>query len=89
MPIYEYRCSKCRTRFEVLLLNHDEPPATCEKCGGKLVKLVSAPAIQFKGSGWYVTDYAKKDSGQNGHCKSRPAEKKAEETTAPKTNGND
>lgn len=58
MPIYEYECAKCKTRVEVLQKMNDKPPTKCKKCGGRLEKQMSAPAIQFKGSGWYVTDYA-------------------------------
>lgn len=58
MPIYEYECQKCKTRQEVYQKVSDKPPKKCSKCGGKLERMVSAPAIQFKGSGWYVTDYA-------------------------------
>jgi putative FmdB family regulatory protein len=62
MPLYEYRCQKCHATFEVLQRGKDKPPEKCRKCGGALVKLPSSPAIQFKGSGWYVTDYAHKSS---------------------------
>lgn len=62
MPIYEYECRKCRAHIEVFQKINDKPPAKCRKCGGKLEKQVSASAIQFKGSGWYVTDYASKAS---------------------------
>ena len=58
MPIYEFECRKCKDRLEVFQKMNDKPPARCRKCGGRLEKLVSASAIQFKGSGWYVTDYA-------------------------------
>ena len=58
MPIYEFECKKCKTRLEVLQKMNDKPPVRCQKCGGRLERLQSAPAIQFKGSGWYVTDYA-------------------------------
>ena len=58
MPIYEFECRKCKDRLEVYQKMNDKPPAKCQKCGGRLEKLVSASAIQFKGSGWYVTDYA-------------------------------
>ena len=65
MPLYEYQCEKCGTRIEKIQKFSDPPLATCEKCGGDLARLLSAPAIQFKGTGWYVTDYAKKTtSGQ-------------------------
>ncbi|MDQ6653010.1 MAG: zinc ribbon domain-containing protein [Acidobacteriota bacterium] len=58
MPIYEFECRKCKAHLEVFQKMNDKPPAKCRKCGGRLEKLVSASAIQFKGSGWYVTDYA-------------------------------
>ena len=58
MPIYEFECQKCKARTEVFQKMNDKSPTKCEKCGGRLEKLVSASAIQFKGSGWYVTDYA-------------------------------
>ncbi len=60
MPIYEYECRKCHAHIEVFQKISDKPPAKCTKCGGKLERKISAPAIQFKGSGWYVTDYASK-----------------------------
>ena len=58
MPIYEFECRKCKAHLEVFQKMSDKPPVKCRKCGGRLEKLVSASAIQFKGSGWYVTDYA-------------------------------
>jgi putative FmdB family regulatory protein len=60
MPIYEFECRKCKAHIEVFQKISDKPPAKCRKCGGKLERKISAPAIQFKGSGWYVTDYAGK-----------------------------
>jgi putative FmdB family regulatory protein len=62
MPIYEYECRKCGERTEVLQKAKDKPLEKCPKCGGAVVKLISSPAIQFKGNGWYITDYAKKSS---------------------------
>jgi putative FmdB family regulatory protein len=59
MPLYEYQCDACGHRFEVIQRYSDAPIATCEKCGGPVQKLLSSPAIQFKGSGWYITDYAR------------------------------
>ncbi len=59
MPIYEYKCEGCGETFEVIQKFADEPLAVHEKCGGHVHKLMSAPSFQFKGSGWYVTDYAK------------------------------
>src|SRR6185503_7147440 len=62
MPLYEYQCEKCAHRFEVIQKFSDAPIEVCPKCGGHVVKLLSSPAIQFKGSGWYITDYAKQGS---------------------------
>ncbi len=59
MPIYEYQCEKCQERREEMQGVNDPLLETCPSCGGKLRKLMSAPAFQFKGSGWYVTDYGK------------------------------
>jgi putative FmdB family regulatory protein len=64
MPIYEYQCKKCSAHTEVMQKVSDKPLTKCRKCGGRLEKLLSAPAIQFKGSGWYVTDYAGKKGGE-------------------------
>lgn len=63
MPLYEYDCGKCGV-FELVRKFADPPLVKCPTCGGELTKLVSAPAIQFKGSGWYITDYARKGSGK-------------------------
>ncbi len=60
MPIYEYECRKCKAHTEAFQKVTDKPLTKCLKCGGRLDKRISAPAIQFKGSGWYVTDYARK-----------------------------
>lgn len=60
MPIYEYECRKCKAHIEAFQKVSDKPLTKCRKCGGRLDKRISAPAIQFKGSGWYVTDYAGK-----------------------------
>ena len=59
MPLYEYECQACGHRFEVIQKYSDPQIETCVKCGGPVEKLVSSPAIQFKGSGWYITDYAR------------------------------
>lgn len=69
VPIYEYECNKCGHRFEAVQKVSDPPLTKCEKCKGKVERLISSPAIQFKGTGWYVTDYARKDSGRE-HSKS-------------------
>ena len=60
MPIYEFRCKKCGTEIEVYQKMSDKPPARCKKCGGRLEKMISQTAFQFKGEGWYVTDYGRK-----------------------------
>ena len=62
MPLYEYKCEACGNLFEKIVKFSDPPLEACPKCGGKVEKLVSSPAIQFKGTGWYITDYAKKSS---------------------------
>jgi putative FmdB family regulatory protein len=62
MPLYEYQCKKCKHRFEKIQKFSDEPMKKCPDCGGPVEQLLSAPAVQFKGSGWYVTDYAKKSA---------------------------
>jgi putative FmdB family regulatory protein len=72
MPLYEYECEKCAHRFEQIRRFSDPPVETCPVCGGPVRKLMSSPAIQFKGSGWYITDYARKDSNAAG--KSEKAE---------------
>ncbi len=59
MPIYEYKCEGCGETFELIQKFSDAPLTTHEKCGGPVHRLLSAPALQFKGSGWYITDYAK------------------------------
>ncbi len=66
MPLYEYECEKCAHRFEKIVKFSDPPIAICPKCGGPVHKLMSSPAIQFKGTGWYITDYARKDSAEAG-----------------------
>jgi len=65
MPLYEYECKKCGHRFERIQRFSDAMVKKCPECGGKVEQMISAPAVQFKGSGWYVTDYAKKSSGSS------------------------
>src|ERR1700726_884288 len=62
MPLYEYQCEKCGHRFEKIQKFSDRMVKKCPKCGGRVEQMISAPAVQFKGSGWYVTDYAKKST---------------------------
>jgi putative FmdB family regulatory protein len=98
MPIYEYECQKCKTQVEAFQKMSDKPLTKCSKCGGRLEKLTSASAIQFKGSGWYVTDYAGKDKKAaeksekaqseatvSSDSKSDKSEKKKESSPAKKT----
>jgi putative FmdB family regulatory protein len=66
MPLYEYQCTECGKRTEVLQRFEDAPLAVCPACGGAVKKMVSSPSFQFKGSGWYVTDYAKKGGADAG-----------------------
>jgi len=66
MPLYEYQCEACAHRFERIQKFSDPPIDTCPTCGGSVRKLISSPAIQFKGSGFYINDYAKKPSGDSG-----------------------
>ena len=63
MPLYEYQCESCAHRFERIQKFSDPPIETCPQCGGAVRKLLSSPAIQFKGSGFYITDYGKGGSG--------------------------
>jgi putative FmdB family regulatory protein len=65
MPLYEYRCKKCGHLFEKIVKFSDKPIKKCPECGGAVEQTISAPAVQFKGSGWYVTDYAKKSQSSS------------------------
>jgi putative FmdB family regulatory protein len=78
MPLYEYECKKCGHRFEKIQKFSDKMVKKCPECGGQVEQMISAPAVQFKGSGWYVTDYAKKSSspGSSGSGESSSKEKK-------------
>jgi putative FmdB family regulatory protein len=80
MPLYEYECEACANRFEKIQKFSDPPEDTCPKCGGKVRKLLSSPAIQFKGSGWYITDYAKKSGSVDSSKSSTSSEKKTEKS---------
>jgi len=94
LPLYEYACTQCGQHTEKIQKFSDAPLTKCKKCGGTLKRLLSAPAIQFKGSGWYVTDYARRsttpassstDSGNDGKghgsagTKQEPTAKKKED----------
>ena len=82
MPLYEYQCEACGHRFEVIQKYSDPPASVCPKCGGEVRKLFSSPAIQFKGSGFYITDYARSgksysegESGSKSDATATPANK--------------
>jgi putative FmdB family regulatory protein len=82
MPLYEYQCDQCAHRFEVIQKFSDAPIEVCPKCGGPVKKLLSSPAIQFKGSGWYITDYARKGSDS---ATTKSGEAKADSTSDSKS----
>lgn len=69
MPLYEYLCETCGSKFELIEKFSSEPKTVHEGCGGAVHRLVSAPALQFKGTGFYITDYAKSGSGSKGDSK--------------------
>ncbi len=88
MPLYEYQCKKCHSLTERIQKFSDPPLTSCPHCGGELEQLLSAPAVQFKGSGWYVTDYARKSgksapsgngAGSAGASESKSGESKSRE----------
>ena len=80
MPLYEYQCVQCSERVEVIQKISDAPYSHCPKCGGDMKKLLSAPAIQFKGSGWYKTDYASKPAASAESSKSETKTESKPET---------
>jgi putative FmdB family regulatory protein len=79
LPLYEYQCKKCHSLTERIQKFSDQPLTVCPHCGGEMEQLVSAPAIQFKGSGWYVTDYAKNTTGSSAAGGNGPASKSSSE----------
>jgi putative FmdB family regulatory protein len=91
MPLYDYHCKRCGETFEVRQKFADETLVTHEGCGGEVERLISAPALQFKGSGWYITDYARggkggQDSGKSDASKSDSSgSSKSESKTESKT----
>jgi putative FmdB family regulatory protein len=80
MPLYEYECKKCGHRFEKIQKFSDKMVKKCPECGGQVEQMISAPAVQFKGSGWYVTDYAKKSSSPGSSGDSASKDKKDEKS---------
>jgi putative FmdB family regulatory protein len=82
VPLYEYQCDR-DGRFELIQKFSDPPLKVCPKCGGPVQRLLSAPAIQFKGTGWYVTDYARKSEGDGSKGKEESAKSGTEAASAP------
>lgn len=88
MPLYEYRCAECGNTVEVIQKVSDLPLSECTACGGELERLLSASAIQFKGSGWYVSEYARKNGPQDGSSdKEGKSESKSESTASTCSSG--
>jgi putative FmdB family regulatory protein len=80
MPNYEYLCTKCGHRFEQIRKFSDKQLRKCPECGGLIEQVISAPAVQFKGSGWYVTDYPKKGAGSGGSSSASEGDSSAKVT---------
>ena len=80
MPLYEYQCEKCGHRFEKIQKFSDKMVKKCPECGGRVEQMISAPAVQFKGSGWYVTDYANKSHAPSPSDEGSAASKKDEKS---------
>ena len=82
MPLYEYQCDVCAQRFEIIQRFSDPTPETCRMCGkGPVRRLMSSPAIQFKGTGWYITDYSQKGkSNSEGSASEQKAEKDSKDS---------
>ena len=78
MPLYEYQCKKCKHKFEKIQKFSDQPIKKCPECGGPVEKLLHAPAVQFKGTGWYVTDYGGKDKSEKSKPESSSGSEKKE-----------
>src|SRR5215472_8510194 len=87
MPLSEYACHRCGKTFEVMQKFADQPLTVHEDCGGEVERLISPPALQFKGTGWYVTDYARKSgsSGTNGSNGKSESKGEASKTDSSKT----
>ena len=89
MPIYEYQCISCAHRFELKQSIKDEPVKECTRCGKEVTKLISSPAIMFKGSGWYITDYSDKmKPGSGNESGEKPAAAGTDKTKTPATSEN-
>ena len=82
MPLYEYECFVCGFRFEKIQKVSAEPLKTCPECGGAVRRLMGVPALQFKGSGWYVTDYGKGNGGASSRSTERESAPKKTESAS-------
>jgi len=82
VPLYEYQCKKCKHKFEKIQKFSDQPIKKCPECGGPVEKLLHAPAVQFKGTGWYVTDYGGKDKSDTSKPEGGSEKSEKKETTA-------
>ena len=85
MPLYEYECKKCKHRFEKIQKFSDPHTKKCPECGGPVEQVLSAPAVQFKGTGWYVTDYSKKSGSSSASAKSDGSGEKSSEKSDSKS----
>jgi len=85
MPLYEYGCKNCGEKFEVMQKFSDPPLKIHQACGGEVERLLSPPALQFKGSGWYVTDYARNGSAKSSDTSESKSDTKADSKPAAKT----
>jgi putative FmdB family regulatory protein len=91
MPLYEYQCEKCGHRFEKIQKFSDKMVKKCPECGGRVEQMISAPAVQFKGSGWYVTDYANKSNApaSEGSSESKKEDKSKSPDSSAETSSKD
>ncbi len=90
MPIYEYKCTKCKNHFEAMQKFSDSPISTCPSCGGQAKKQISRSAFHLKGAGWYMTDYAKKGGSKDSDSSSVSESSSSVETpSASKTSDSD
>jgi putative FmdB family regulatory protein len=83
MPIYEYKCTKCKKEFEAIQKITDEPLLKCSECSGKLKKLITNTSFVLKGEGWYVTDHPS-EARKKAMDRKKPAEKKDKKSTSKK-----
>jgi putative FmdB family regulatory protein len=87
MPLYEYQCDACAHRFERIQKFSDPLVDVCPSCGGHVRKLLSSPAFQFKGSGFYITDYPKKSASESGKGDGAQGGEKSSESSSSKSDG--